>query len=195
MDITSLYTVIPNSEGLQALNTFSINALSNNQARKRSSAFDLPSCLSNCQSRMYADDTHLTYAGFCADNIQTCLNDDLVNVSNWLIANKLTLNMTKTEFMLIGSRQRLCTLKVPPRPSINGSPIEHVTTAKSLGVLIDDNLTWRSHIDKLTKKIASGIGAIKRIRHLVPYGTLHSIYQALVQPHFNYCNIVWETEE
>ena len=115
---------------------------------------DLPSCLSNCQSRMCADDTHLTYAGFSADNIQTCLNDDLVNVSNWLIANKLTLNMTKTEFMLIGSRQRLCTLTVPSRPSINGSPIEHVTTAKSLGVLIDDNLTWRSHIDKLTKKIA-----------------------------------------
>ena len=72
--------------------------------------------------------------------------------------------------MLIGSR--LCTVTVPSRPSINGSPIEHVTTAKSLGVLIDDNLTWRSHIEKLTKKIASGIGAIKRMRHLVPYGTL-----------------------
>ena len=99
--------------------------------------------------------------------------------------------MTITEFMLIGSRQTLCTLTVPPRPSINGSPIEQVTTAKSLGALIDDNLTWRSHIDKLTKKIASGIGAIKRVRHLVPYGTLHSIYQTLVQPHFNYCNIVW----
>ena len=54
-----------------------------------------------------------------------------------------------------------------------------------------DNLSWRNHIDKLTKKIASGIGAIKRIRHLVPYRASHSIYQALVQPHFNYCNIVW----
>ena len=76
---------------------------------------------------MHADDTHLTYAGFSADNIQSCLNNDLVNVSNWLIANKLALNMTKTEFMLIGSRQRLCTLTVPPRPSINGAPIEQVT--------------------------------------------------------------------
>ena len=133
---------------------------------------------------MYADDTHLTYAGFSADNIQSCLNDDLVNVSNWLIANKLTLN--------VGSRQRLYTLTVPPRPSVNGVPIQQVASAKSLGVLIDDNkLTWRSHVDTLTKKIASGIGAIKRIRHLVPYRTLHSIYQALVQPHFNYCNIVW----
>ena len=53
------------------------------------------------------------------------------------------------------------------------------------------NPTWRSHIDELTEKIASCIGAIKRIRHLVPYGTLHSIFQAPEQPHFNYCNIVW----
>ena len=65
---------------------------------------DLSNCLSNCQSRMYVDCIHLTYAGFSADNIQSCLNDDLVNVSNWLIANKLALNMFKTELMLIGSR-------------------------------------------------------------------------------------------
>ena len=71
---------------------------------------DLPNCLSNCESRMYADDTHLTYAGDCVDNLQLYLNQDLDNVHDWLRANKLTLNMTKTEFMLIGSRQRLSTL-------------------------------------------------------------------------------------
>ena len=92
---------------------------------------DLPNSLSNCQSRMYAKDTDLTYAGFSADNIQSCLNDDLVNVSNWLIVNKITLNITKTEFMLVGSGQRLCALTVSPRPSINGAPIELVTSAKS----------------------------------------------------------------
>ena len=69
--------------------------------------------------------------------------------------------------------------------------LKQVTTDKSLRVLIDDNLTWRSHIGKLTKKIASGSGAIRRVRHFVPYGVLHSIYQALVPPHFNYCYIVW----
>ena len=58
-------------------------------------------------------------------------------------------------------------------------------------MLIDDKIAWRSHIDKLNKKVASGIGAIKRIRHLVLHRTLHSIYQALVQPHFNYCNLFW----
>ena len=54
--------------------------------------------LSNCEPRMYADDTHLTYAGDNADNIQLHLSQDLENVHSWLRANKLTLNMTKTEF-------------------------------------------------------------------------------------------------
>ena len=58
---------------------------------------------------MYADDTHLTYAGNCVDNLQLYLNQDLENVLKWLRVNKLTLNRTKTEFMLIGSRQRLST--------------------------------------------------------------------------------------
>ena len=62
----------------------------------------------------------------------------------------------------------------PPIPEINGAPITQVSVAKSLGVLIDNNLNWSSHVDKLTKKVASGIGALKRIRHLVPQTTLRS---------------------
>ena len=59
---------------------------------------------------MYAGDSHLTYKGNKADDIQSSLKQDLENVHDWLRANKLTLNMTKTEFILIGSRQRLSTL-------------------------------------------------------------------------------------
>ena len=140
---------------------------------------------------MYADDTHLTYAGNCVDNLQLYLNQDLENVLKWLRVNKLTLNRTKTEFMLIGSRQRLSTLAVSPTITIYDNQVSQVTTAKSFGVTIDNKLDWSSHIDKLTKKVASGIGAIKRIRHLVPQATLLLIYQALIQPHFDYFNIVW----
>ena len=107
---------------------------------------------------MYADDTHLTYAGVSTDNIESCLNNDLAKVHNWLTANKLTLNTTKTEFMLIGSRQRLSTLTNFPKPEINGAPIDQVANAKSLGVIIDDNLNWSSHIDKLSKKLLRVLG-------------------------------------
>ena len=58
-------------------------------------------------------------------------------------------------------------------------------------MIIDDKLDWHSHIGKLTKKIASGIGALKRVRHLIPASALLLIYQALVKPHFDYCEIVW----
>ena len=59
---------------------------------------------------MYADDTHLTYADNDICSIEASLNQDSSNINRWLIANKLTLNMTKTEFMLIGSRQKLNSL-------------------------------------------------------------------------------------
>ena len=96
------------------------------------------------------------------------MNEDLLTISKWLIANKLTLNTTKTEFLLIGSRQKLITRTDSPAVSINGTLVNHVSTSKSLGVFIDANLTWGSHFERLAKKIASGIAAIKRVRQFVP---------------------------
>ena len=62
---------------------------------------------------------------------------------------------------------------------------------KSLGVLIDRNPTWNSHVHKLATKLASGIAAIKLIRHFVPSLTLHVIYRALIRLHFDCCSVVW----
>ena len=93
--------------------------------------------------------------------------------------------------MLIGSRQKLSTLSESLELSIDNVPIKQVFTTKSLGILIDDNMAWHSHIGKLSKKIASSIGAIKRIKPFVSPEILHYIYNALVQPHFDYCSIVW----
>ena len=108
---------------------------------------DLPNCLTSCQPRMYADDTHITYADVDVNSIQFNLNHDLGNLKKWLISNKLTLNTTKTEFMLIGSRQELSTLSSQPKLSNDNVLIEKVTSVKSLGIFIDENLRWQMHID------------------------------------------------
>lgn len=126
---------------------------------------------------MYSDDTHLTYANNDIHLIQSCLNEDLQNISKWLTANKLTLNMTKTESMLIGFRQKLSTLTEAPVLAINGVPIDLVSTAKSLGVRIDANLTWNSHIEMIGKQIAPGIAAIKRVKQFVSLPPLYLIYK------------------
>ena len=71
---------------------------------------------------------------------------------------------------------------------IDGAPITHVTSTKSLGVHIDQTLSWNVHVENLCKKIASGIGALKKVKSFVPHETLRSIFMSLVQPHFDYCN-------
>ena len=93
--------------------------------------------------------------------------------------------------MLIGSRQRLSTLSENLFLETNGIPLDQVPQQSHLVSLLDENLTWGSHIDQMTKRIASGIGAVKRLRSFVSFETLHVIYQAPIQPHFDYCNVVW----
>ena len=117
---------------------------------------DLPNCLTSCQPRMYADDTHITYADVDVNSIQLNLNHDLGNLNKWLISNKLTLNTAKTESMLIGSRQKLSTLSSQPEFSIDNVPIEKVTTAKSLGIFIDENLRWQRTSINYQKRLLPG---------------------------------------
>ena len=119
------------------------------------------------------------------------VNRPLDRIRICLAANKLTLNTTKTEFLLIGSSQRLSRLERNPIIEINQFPIKQESTSKSLSVHIDGNLSWGCHINEISKKIASGISAIKRIRYFLPFEILLNVYNSLVQPHFDYCNVVW----
>ena len=115
---------------------------------------DLPNCLHYSQPRMYADDTSITFASNNVEEINECITSDLEEIRVWLAANKLTLNMTKTEFLLIGSRQRLSNLTESPTIKINQVPVEQVSTTKSLGVHIDQNLNWDFHINPFTPRVA-----------------------------------------
>ena len=94
--------------------------------------------------------SYITYADVDVNSIQLNLNHDLGNLNKWLISNKLTLNTAKTEFMLIGSRQKLSNLSSQPELSIDNAPIEKVTSVTSLGIFIDGNLRWQMHICKIT---------------------------------------------
>ena len=150
---------------------------------------DLPNCLSQCVPRMYADGTHLTFSA--SDNEDICVNADMSNINQWLSVNKLTLNKSKTDFMLICSEQKLNNMANSVNLEIDGLKINQVSSCKSLGVTIDDTLSWNEHINTLSKMVASGIGAVKRIGYCVPPTTLRLIYNSLVQSYSDYCNIVW----
>ena len=70
---------------------------------------DLPNCLNVGSPRMYADDTNISFKSKNLVELQDCMNTELKSLNTWLEVNKLSLNIAKTEFMVIGSRQRLAT--------------------------------------------------------------------------------------
>ena len=79
-----------------------------------------------------------------------------------------------------------------PALAINNIPVKRVSHTKSLGTHIDQHLSWNVHIDNLCKKVASGIGVLKRIRPFVNSNTLQMIFSSLIQPYFDYCSVVWD---
>ena len=95
--------------------------------------------------------------------------------------------------MIIESNQRIHALsKNQIDIEIDGKSIKKVEEAKSLGLFIDEHLSWTKHIEEISKKISSAIGALKRIRPFISESTALQIYQALILSHFDYCSPVWD---
>ena len=126
---------------------------------------DLPSSLEHSSSRMFADDTTLTVSGKSLHDVEVAINHDLSNVNQWLCANKLSLNLVKTEYILIGSRHNINNILATPKVFVGD--IKRVRETKALGVYIHEFLSWEKHIDKIAKKVSSGIGAIRKLKSCV----------------------------
>jgi len=112
---------------------------------------DYPKCLNYSHATIYADDTSQDVSDKSVDIIEYKLKEDLICAMEWMKNNKLTMNLKKTQCMLIGTRQRLSKCR-KLCIEVNNVIIETVDVAKLLGVNIDCSLTWSYHIDCLTKK-------------------------------------------
>ena len=142
---------------------------------------------------MYADDTNISFQSSNLTDLEEIMNTELSSLNTWLNANRLSLNITKTEFMVIGSRQRLMYHDVNNlNICVDNTQIKRVQYTKSLGVTIDENLTGKNHIDTICKKVSSGIGALKRVRRFVNRETAVKAYRGLIEPYLNYCCPVWD---
>ena len=154
---------------------------------------DLPHCLSKTKPRLFADDTNLTASANSMTDLEAAVNSDLENLRKWLIANKLSLNVAKTEFILIGSKSMIKNISNShPNVFIENKQIKQVYECKTLGVKIDQYLSWKGNTDEICKKVTAGISAVRRIRPFVAQDTLILIYNAIVRPYFDYCSEVWD---
>ena len=156
---------------------------------------DIHQCSNKLKFYLFADDTNILYADKNLKSLENIVNIELQNLHEWLTSNKLTLNTTKTNFVIFHPYQK----KVTYQPSLymfdnekNGNvTLESKNYIKYLGVLIDKNLTWKYHIDAVTAKISKTVELISKLRHSIPRHILLYIYQTLIHPHLNYGLAAW----
>ena len=152
---------------------------------------DLPNCHLLSDVRMYADDTNLTFASKDPEELFSSLTHDLSNLKQWLDSNRLSLNVLKTKCLFTGTKHKISLLPSEPRICLDGHLIERVNSCKSLGVQVDETLSWEAHISEVVGKVAKVLAALRRLRPICPQSTLFTIYKSLVLPHLDYCSAVW----
>ena len=146
----------------------------------------------DCQLSLYANDTALYTS--CTSNVEIVLNlyIELILVTEWLMANKLTTNVPKTKYIVFGTRHLLQTMP-DLNLNIGGQKIERVDSIKYLGVLLDDRLTFEDHIQYVIGKSTEKLGMLRRFREFLDRKTSILLYKILVLPHIDYCDLVYMT--
>ena len=150
---------------------------------------DLPDCLKNCSISMYADDTIIFYTGLDTNEIMRFLQEDLNRVAQWMENSRLILSERKTKLMLFGTKPRLN--KVSSfNVQINGHDIERIPKFSYLGVMLDENLTWKEHTEVVCNKVSKRLGLLSRIRSCLTLEASKNVYNSLVLPIFDYVDVI-----
>ena len=137
----------------------------------------------------FADDTNLLYSHKNPKTLKNKVNQDLKLLYEWLCANRLSLNVGKTEFMIFR----------PPRKSIidrvvltlNRTKIYESTKIKYLGIILDSRLTWKEHIEELAKKLNRSIGILYKTRNYCPLQIRKTLYFSIFNSYLSYGLPVW----
>ena len=144
----------------------------------------------------FADDTTMYISHKNIDVLFESANIMSQQLFNWFCANRLYLNASKTRYMLISSPKA----NIPTEQgsiSIGGIKLQRVGNAeqeqyvKFLGILLDEKLTWKFHIDYVNNKICRALFAIKQAKHFIHKESLLSLYNALIYPHLSYGILAW----
>ena len=149
---------------------------------------DLPNISKKLKFFLFADDTNIYLESDNLRSLEYIMNKELEKLYEWLCINRLSLNILKTNFVIF------CPINKPKSPVtilINNEAIDEVPNVKYLGILIDSQLTFKSHIDELRKKISRAIGILYKLRSLVTTTIILNVYYAIIYPFLLYGIIIW----
>ena len=151
---------------------------------------DIASVSNILSSILFADDTTLFCSSKNLQELTAIVNNELGNIMQWLNANRLSLNIDKTNFMLFRTQGKN---EICPNIHICGANIIEVDSAKFLEIVIDNRLNWFEHVKCISRKIVKGIAIIIKARKSFESETLLNLYNALFVPDISYGIQVWGT--
>ena len=138
---------------------------------------------------LFADDTNLFFNDKDINKIIGTVNKELVNMVDWLQANRLSVNVKKTNYIIFSTVGKH--LHINDDLKINGKIINKVDSTKFLGVWLDSKMTWSEHINYIRCKISKGIGILCKARKVLNEKTLITLYYSFIYPYLTYCVEVW----
>ena len=149
---------------------------------------DIANCSTILKFYLFADDTTIFFSHKDINKLESTINDELSHVASWLVANKLSLNVGKSNALLFRTSDK----NVPSlNIKINGQPIDEKQSAKYLGILIDNKLSFEKHIQHVKSKLNKGNAILRMVREYLPKKTLLDTYYANIQPHIDYGVNIW----
>ena len=137
----------------------------------------------------FADDSNMFLSGKNPDDLIKVMNTEITKVIDWLRINKLSLNLKKTHFTVFRKSRRRIELKEDL--IIDNEKIDLVNHTRFLGVMLDQHLTFETHVKYIKGKISRGIGILCKARKYIKESSLLTLYYAFIYPYFTYCNTVW----
>lgn len=138
---------------------------------------------------LYADDVIAYCQGTTLTEVNDKLQDCVSQLSSWYQNNKLSVNTTKSEIMLVTSNRRVISDQL--NIMINGENLKYVECANYLGMKIDCHLSWNDYIDKLCSSVASKLHVLRRLKGTVSQNVMSKIYCSMIQPCIDYGISVW----
>ena len=136
---------------------------------------------------LFADDSSIFFSHKDAQVLVQTVNSELRNITSWIHANKLSLNLTKTNYMIYSNSLKM----LPGDIMFNGVLIDRVTSTKFLGLYIDEQLKWKTHVNNLCKILSRNTGVIRRLKSTLPKSILLILYSTLILPYINYGVLAW----
>ena len=136
---------------------------------------------------LFADDSSVFFSHKNPNVLLETVNFELRHVEEWICANKLSLNLNKTQCMLFSNSIS----ELPGSVYINNTVIKLVDSLKFLGLTIDNKLSWKEHNLYLSKTLSRNIGIINKLKMSFPKYILKSLYSTLILPYLNYGILAW----